>query len=85
MHHPDGTLRSREAANAGFRRAKFDKCFWYIRESDGSLGGVMCAHVDDTACGGGSEKFRRAIAPPPAEDIPDAAAGAPESEVEMTR
>lgn len=53
---------SREAENAGFIRSRWDKCFWYIRESNGKLGGVMVAHVDDTLTGGGTARYRKAIA-----------------------
>eukprot|EP00435_Cladocopium_sp_Y103_P063678 s612_g25.t1 len=51
----------RVAQKAGFTRSKFDACLYFCYGGDGSLQGVLGAHVDDTITGGQGDVYEAAV------------------------
>ena len=49
------------AQEVGFTKSKLDNCLYLCHGDDGSLQGVLGAHVDDTISGGCGDKYDRAI------------------------
>ena len=49
------------AQEVGFTKSKLDNCLYLCHGDDGSLQGVLGAHVDDTMSGGCGDKYNRAI------------------------
>ena len=45
-----------------WQQSQFDKCLYYLRDKDGSLVGILGAHVDDTITGGHGPVYDQAIA-----------------------
>lgn len=50
-----------EVQAGGWERSQFDTCLYYLRNGDGSLAGVLGAHVDDTITAGEGAKYEAAI------------------------
>ena len=50
------------ALQAGFTRSKLDSCLYFCHGANGSLEGVLGAHVDDTITGGVGSRYDAAIA-----------------------
>ena len=51
-----------EVQSGGWERSQFDTCLYYLRNEDGTLAGVLGAHVDDTITAGKGDRFDAAIA-----------------------
>ena len=50
------------AQKCGFSQSRFDSCVYYCYNAEGTLEGVLGAHVDDTLTGGSGSTYDRAIA-----------------------
>ncbi len=48
--------------DSGFQEIRTGKGAFVVRNADGSLGGMMVLHVDDSCFGGEGEAFDKAIA-----------------------
>lgn len=48
------------AQKVGFEKSQFDCCLYYLRKPDGSLCGVLGAHVDDTITGAAGAEYDEA-------------------------
>ena len=47
--------------SGGWERSQFDTCLYYLRNEDGTMAGVLGAHVDDTITAGEGKRYEEAI------------------------
>ena len=51
----------KEVRDGQWERSQFDNCLYYLRNPDGTLAGVLGAHVDDAITGGSGPVYEQAI------------------------